>query len=99
MLTQLRVTILVISAAAAMIVGLFVTVSANSESAQSSGLAQRVALPENTSGPTLQATVVPTAATVGELRQRARSSDARRRVVQNAPPSPQQIPLIMGIRN
>jgi hypothetical protein len=96
MLVRHRRKILVASAAAAIVVGAFVAVSANSESAQSPALVQSAVAPAmEASAPAIEASMVPTA--VAEPRRPARKADSQRRVVQNVHPS--HIPLIVGIRH
>jgi hypothetical protein len=99
MLARHRRKILLASATAAVMFGAFVAVSANSETALSPALIQSAVLPESTSAPAPEASMVQTAA-VAEPRGPARKADSRRRVVQNAPPvAPPHIPLIMGVRH
>jgi hypothetical protein len=104
MLARHRPTILVASATAAMVVGVFVAVSANSESAQSPPLAissnsesaqrpalvQSAVLAESSVASAPEGSIVPTAA-VAEPRRSARKANRQRRVVENVPPQPPRI--------
>lgn len=99
MLARHRGKILVASALAAIVVGAFVAVSANSESPQGPTQVQSAVLPESitaTATTATQASMVPTA-TVAEPRWSSRRADSQRRVVQNA--SPPRAPLILGIHH
>ena len=91
MLARHRGKILVASVTAALLVGAFVAVSANSETSQSP---MSAAIPESTSASASQASMVPTAS---DPRGSARRSDPRRHVVQNV--APPRIPLILGIHH
>jgi hypothetical protein len=97
MLGRHRGKILIASATAAVLVGAFVAVSANGESAQTLSQAQSTVAPESAPVAEAQSQMVPTAATM-EQRAAARKAEAKRRVVQNAP-APYHPPLILGIRN
>jgi hypothetical protein len=103
MLARNRRKIVIASATAAVIVGAFAAVSANSESSQSLGLVQSAVLPESIKAPEPQSSMAQTAV-VAEPRGPARSADSRRRVAQNVRPPPQnvappRVPLILGIRH
>ena len=93
MLARHRGKILVASVTAALGVGAFVAVSANSETSQSPMSAP---IPESTSASASQASMVPTAS-AADPRGSVRRSDPRRHVVQNV--APPRMPLIMGIHH
>jgi len=92
--------ILVASATTAILVCVFVAVSAKSETAQSVTVVHSAALPESAPAPAAapQASMVQTAV-IAEPRGTARKAESRRHVVQNLSPSPPRLPLILGIHH